>query len=138
MKKLAAAVVAAAMLAAVPALADQTSRAAPVTDGFLTIGGPKRLVARGVLRVPIRCSVECSTTTKTSLRLTDTNIPPDTATGHLTAGHPRKLVVSLNDAATQSIKEHPNASRMKVDVSAVRADTDAKVRAVKVFRFTSP
>jgi hypothetical protein len=138
LKKIAASVAAAAMLAAVPAFADQTSRAAPVTDGFLTIGGPKRLVARGVLKVPIRCSVECSTTAKTSLRLPDTSIPPDKVDGHLTAGHARKLVVSLNDAATESIQAHPNASRMKVDVSAVSDDSDAKVHAVKVFRFTSP
>jgi hypothetical protein len=126
------------MLAAVPAVADQASRAAPVRDGFLTIGGPKRLVARGVLRVPISCSVDCSTTAKTSLRLPDRSIPPDKADGHLAAGQARKLVVSLNDAATKSIKEHPNASRMRVDVTAVDTDTDAKVHAVKVFRFRSP
>jgi hypothetical protein len=138
LRKIAASVVAAAMLAAVPAAADQASRAAPVSDGFLTIGGPKRLVARGVLKVPISCSVDCTTTAKTSLKLPDTSIPPDKADGHLAAGQTRKLVVSLNNAATQSIKQHPNASRMRVDVSAVSTDTDDKVHAVKTFRFRRP
>jgi hypothetical protein len=126
------------MLAAVPAFADQASRAAPVSEGFLTIGGPKRLTARTVLRVPIRCSVECSTTAKTKLKLPDTEIPPSTATGHLQPGHSRNLVVTLNDAATETIQQYPNHSRMRVGVSAVSSSTDAKAHAVKVFGFTSP
>ena len=123
-------------MAAVPTVAAQTNRAAPVNDGFLTIGGPKRLEPAANLRIPIRCSVECSTKAKTKLTLPDKVIGPDTATGHLTAGHPRNLVVTLNDAAAEEIQNHPN-SRLRVAVSAVSSATDEEAHAVKVFRFTS-
>jgi hypothetical protein len=136
--KLAATLVAGLAMVAVPAFADSAGRAAPVTDGFLTIGGPKRLVAGSVLKVPIRCAIECSTTTKTKLNLPDDEIPPSKATGHLKPGKSRNLVVNLNDAATETITTHPNASRLRVSVSAVGDDTDTRVHAVKVFRFTTP
>ncbi len=138
MNRLAATVVAALALAAVPAFADSAGRAAPVTDGFLKIGGPKRLRAGSILKVPIRCAVKCSTTTRTKLHLPDDEIPPSKATGHLRPRKPRNLVVNLNDAATETITTHPNASRLRVGVSAVRDDTDTRVHAVKVFRFTAP
>lgn len=138
MKKLAATGVAALALAAVPALADQVTRAAPVKDGFLTIGGPKRLAAGSVLKVPIRCSVDCSTTTRTKLHLPEDEIPPSKAIGHLTAGHSRNLVVNLNQAATETITAHPNESRLRVGVSAVSDERDGRMHAVKVFHFTGP
>ena len=117
-------------------MADQLSRADPVRDGFLTIGGPETLTPAANLRIPIRCSVECSTKAKTKLTLPDKVIGPDTATGHLTAGHPRNLVVTLNDAAAEEIQNHPN-SRLRVGVSAVSSATDEEAHAVKVFRFAS-
>jgi hypothetical protein len=136
-KKLAVAVVAALALASVPALADSAGRAAPVRDGFLKIGGPKRLAAGDVLRVPIRCSVECSTKTKTKLSLPDDEIPPSKANGHLRANQSRNLVFNLNDAATETITNYPNDSKLRVAVAAVSDDSGARVHAVKVFRFTA-
>lgn len=138
MNKLAATLVAAMALVAVPAFAEKAGRAAPVRHGFLTIGGPKRLPAGAVLRVPIRCAIECSTTTRTKLKLPDDEIPPSKAKGHLRPRKSRNLVVSLNDAATETITTHPNASRLRVGVSAISDDTDTRVHAVKVFRFTTP
>jgi hypothetical protein len=137
LKKLAAAVAAALALASVPALADSAGRAAPVRDGFLKIGGPKRLAARAVLRVPIRCSVECRTKTKTKLKLPDDEIPPSKANGHLGAGKTRNLIVKLNDAATETITNYPDDSKLRVSVAAVSDLSGARVHAVKVFRFTA-
>ena len=130
MKKIAATAIAGAILAAVPAIA------APVHEGFLTIGGPDRLHPAINLRVPIRCSVKCHATTTTSLRLPDKLIGPDIAKSHLGAGSPRNLVVTLNQSATNEIVSHPN-SRLRVGVSAKSDITGEKVHAVRVFRFTS-
>jgi hypothetical protein len=132
LKRIAASIVAAAMLAAVPAAADQVSRSAPVRDGFLTVGGPEALTPSPNLRIPIRCSVECRTTAKTKL-VTPTNVVgPDTARGHLTPGHPRKLI------ATQDITENYSASRLRVGVRAVSSSSGAEAHAVKIFTFTGP
>jgi hypothetical protein len=136
LSKFAATVIAGVLLAAVPALADQPSSAAPVTDGFLTIGGPKRLAPQTNLRVPIRCAVDCATKALTTLRTPSDTIGPDKAHGHLREGVSRKLVVTLNDAAKADIEAHPN-SRLRVSVTAVSDDTGAQVHAVKVFRFTT-
>lgn len=125
-------------MSAVPALADEGhagSRAAAVTDDFLTIGGPKRLQPRATLRVPIRCSVGCDTTAKTKLQLPGSTIPPDIAKGHLAPGDPKNLIVTLNQSATETIKEHPNTSRLRVSVTAENSTTGERVQAVKVFKF---
>ena len=136
MKKIAATVIAGVLLAAVPAIAAQTSRSAPASDGFLTIGGPKRLQPQANLRVPIRCSVACNTTAKTRLTLPDKVIGPDKATGHMAPGNPKNLIVTLNDSATEEITSHPN-SRLRVSVSAVSDSSGEHVHTVKVFQFTS-
>jgi len=136
MKKIAATVITGVLLAAVPAIAAQTSRSAPATDGFLTIGGPKRLQPQANLRVPIRCSVACHTTAKTKLTLPDKVIGPDKATGHMAPGNPKNLIVTLNDSATEQITSHPN-SRLRVSVSAVSDSSGEHVHTVKVFQFTS-
>jgi len=108
---------------------------AAVTDGFLTIGGPKRLQPRATLRVPIRCSEGCDTTARTKLKLPGTTIPPDIASGHLAPNDPKNLIVSLNQAATETIKEHPNSSRLRVSVTAESSITGERVQSVKVFEF---
>jgi hypothetical protein len=138
LKKLAAFVLGGLLLTAVPAIADQASRAAPVSEGFLTIGGPKRLEPQATLRVPIRCSVECSTRARSKLHLPDTEIPPSTATGHLLPGKPRNLIVTLNEAATETIRTQSAESRLRVGVTAVDESSDERVHAVKVFKFESP
>jgi hypothetical protein len=135
-KKIAATVFAGVLLSAVPAIGAQTSRSAPATDGFLTIGGPKRLQPQVNLRVPIRCAVDCKTNALTTLTTPSDKIGPDKAHGELGAGVSRKLVVKLNDAAKSDIDAHPN-SRLKVDVSAVSDSSGEHVHVVKVFRFTS-
>lgn len=135
MKKLAVTLIGGLFLSAVPALADEASRAAPVRNDFLTIGGPKRLKARATLKVPIRCSVGCDTTARTKLKLPGSTIPPDIAKGHLAPRDPKNLIVKLNDAATDTIEEHPNASRLRVKVTAVYSTTGERVQATKVFRF---
>jgi hypothetical protein len=135
-KKIAATVIAGVLLAAVPAIAAQTSRSAPVSDGFLTIGGPKRLQPQVNLRVPIRCAVACKTTAFTTLTTPSDKIGPDKAHGQLGAGVSRKLVVTLNDTAKGDIEAHPN-SRLRVDVSAVSFGSGEHVHTVKVFQFTS-
>ena len=136
MKKIAATVFAGVLLSAVPAIAAQTSRSAPASDGFLTIGGPKRLAPQINLRVPIRCAVACNTNASTTLTTPSDKIGPDKAHGQLGAGASRKLIVTLNDAAKGDIEAHPN-SRLKVDVSAVSDSSGEHVHAVKIFRFTS-
>jgi hypothetical protein len=127
---------AAAMIVAVSAFAAPAIGSSPVKDDFLTIGGPKKLAPTSVLRVPIRCSEECSTTTKTRLLLPDTNIPPSNANGHLLADKPRNLVVTLNEAATQTIQTTPGTSKLRVAVTAV--SDGVRAHAVKIFGFTSP
>jgi hypothetical protein len=133
LRKIAAMTLAGALLAAVPALAQARASA---SDGFLHIGGASRLAAASDLRVPIRCSVDCDTTTLTKLTTPGDEIGPDKVTGHLNAGQVKKLMVTLNDNATQDIKEHPN-SRLRVTVTAVSSDGGTRVKAVKVFRFRS-
>jgi hypothetical protein len=133
LSKIAATVIAGVLMAAVPAFADQSSGAAPVTDGFLTIGGPKRLAPQKNLRVPITCAVACKTTAQTTLTTPSDKIGPDKAQAQLGAGVTKKLIVTLNDAAQADIEAHPN-SRLKVDATAVSGGEH--VHAVKVFRFT--
>jgi hypothetical protein len=135
LSKFAATVIAGVLLAAVPAFAQGPSPAAPVTDGFLTIGGPKRLTPHLNLRVPISCAVACQTRASTTLTTPSDVIGPDKAHGHLGAGVSRKLVVTLNDAAKADIDAHPN-SRLRVAVTAVSNAGGEKVHAVKTFRFT--
>jgi hypothetical protein len=132
LSKFAATVIAGVLLAAVPAFADS---AAPVTDGFLTIGGPKRLTPQINLRVPITCAVACKTRAVTTLTTPSDEIGPDKAHGQLGAGVSRKLIVTLNDAAKTDITEHPN-SRLRVAITATSIGSGEKVHAVKVFRFT--
>jgi len=137
LKKLLATAAAAAMLAAVPALAQEGHHHGDhaVTDEFLTIGGPKRLEARAKLRVPIRCSEACDTTATTKLTIPGSTIPPDTAQGHLAPNEPKNLIVNLNKAASDSIKKYPNASRLRVSVTAKSSITGQRVEAAKVFKF---
>ena len=138
MKKLLATAIAGAMLAAVPAIAhEHPGGHAAVTDGFLTIGGPKRLQPRAALRVPIRCSEPCDTEATTKLTTPGSTIPSDTASGHLAPNEPKNLIVNLNQAATEAIKEHPNASRLRVHVTAESSITGERTDAVKVFKFKS-
>lgn len=132
LNKLAVTAVAGTMLLALPA----SVAGIPVSDDFLTIGGPKRLEARSKLRVPISCSVECDTTAYTKLRLPDGKVT-DKATGHLGENSPRNLVVKLNDAATESIKEHPNAARLRVNVIAEDSGSGERAHVLRVFRFKS-
>jgi hypothetical protein len=131
LKKLAAIVIGGVLLTAVPAVAD------PVTEKFLKIGGPDRLAPRAKLKVPISCSVGCDTTARTKLKIPGTSIPPDVAKGHLAAGEPKRLVVKLNDTATETIKERPNASRLRVTVRA-ESNGGQRVTAEKVFEFRAP
>lgn len=135
MKTFAAAVIGGLLLAAVPALAGAPNRAVPVTDDFLTIGGPKRLAAKPKLRVPIRCSEGCDTTARTKLKLPGTSIPADVAKGHLAPGEPQRLVVNLNDAATETIRDRPGASRLRVTVRAESSSTGERASAEKTFKF---
>jgi hypothetical protein len=136
-KKIAATTAAAAMIVVVTAFAAPAIGSSPVKDEFLTIGGPKKLSPTSVLRVPIRCSEECSTTTKTRLLLADTNIPPSNANGHILPGKPRNLVVTLNEAATQTIQTEPG-SKLRVAVTATSENSGERAHAVKIFGFTSP
>ena len=138
MKKIAAMTAAVATLVAVTGFAASAIGAAPVKDEFLTIGGPKNLAPTAVLRVPIRCSVECSTKTKTRLQLFHTDIPPSHATGHLLAGKSRNLVVTLNDAATETIQTEPGTSKLRVAVTATSDASGNTAKAVKVFGFAQP
>jgi len=132
MKTLAATVIAGGLLFAVPALA---APSAPVHDGYLTIGGPKRLQPSANLRIPIGCSVACTTKTNTKLTTPTDVLGPDKATGHLAAGDSRSLIVTLNAAAKQDIQAHPN-SRLRVEVFATSSGSDEHAYAVKTFRFT--
>lgn len=131
MKKLAATLVGGFLIAAVPAVAD------PVSEKFLTIGGPDRLAPSGKLKVPIRCSVGCDTTARTKLKVPGSTIPADVVKGHLAPGEPKRLIVNLNDTATETIKERPNASSLRVTVRA-ESNGGEQVRAEKVFEFRAP
>lgn len=128
LKKLAATVIGGVLLTAVPAIAD------PVNEKFLTIGGPDRLAPSGKIKVPIRCSVGCDTTARTKLRIPGSTIAPDTAKGHLAPGEPKRLIVNLNDTATETIKERPNASSLRVTVRA-ESNGGERVKANRVFEF---
>jgi hypothetical protein len=131
LRKIVATTLAGALLAAVPALAQARASA---TDGFLHIGGASRLAATSNLAIPIRCSVDCETTTFTKLTTPGDEIGPDKVTGHLNGGKVKKLMVTLNSNATQDIKAHPN-SRLRVSVSAVSSDGGTRAKVIKVFRF---
>jgi hypothetical protein len=121
-------------LVALPAAAG----GAPVSDEFLRIGGPDRLTPKLTLKVPIRCSVECHTTVFTTLRIPGPNIGPDKTTGHLQPATPRKLLVTLNNSALQTIQDSYARSRLRVVVTAENAASGEKVRAVRVLRFSAP
>ena len=128
MKKLAATLVGVFLLTAVPAIAD------PVSEKFLKIGGPERLQPLAKLKIPISCSVGCDTTARTKLKLPGSTIAPDVASGHLAPGEPKRLIINLNDSATETIKERPNASSLRVTVRA-ESNGGERVKAEKVFEF---
>jgi hypothetical protein len=132
LKTLFATVFAGGLLLAIPAFA---ATSAPVHDGYLTIGGPKRLQPAAKLRVPISCSVACRTNANTTLTTPHEVVGPDKAKGHLGAGQSRNLVVKLNDAAKQEIEAHPN-SRLRVEVFATSNSDGEHAHAIKTFRFT--
>src|ERR671937_3175900 len=95
--KAAAAAIAVALVAVVPARAiTSTHHAAAVRSDFLTIAGPKDLVPAAELRVPLRCSVECDATAWSTLRTPNDHIGPDKAKGHLRPRVARKLIIDLN------------------------------------------
>jgi hypothetical protein len=119
------------LIAAVPAVAQ------PVKDGFLSIRGPDTLTPSAVLRVPLRCSVECKTKTRTTLKLVGDDVPPSLAQGHLQAGDPKNLIVQLNQNAIDEINASPDTSRLRVSVYAKSTDTGKRASAVKVFGFTA-
>lgn len=131
MKKLAATVIGGVLLTAVPAIAD------PVNEKFLTIGGADRLVPRATLKVPISCSVGCDTTARTKLRVPGSSIAADVVKGHLAPGQPKRLIVNLNNEAAETIKERPNASSLRVTVTA-KSNGGEQVKANKVFEFRAP
>jgi hypothetical protein len=131
-KKLAATVIGGVLLAAVPAVA------APVKDGFLSIRGPDTLTPTATLRVPLRCSVECKTNARTTLKLVGDDVPPSIAKGHLEAGNPKNLIVELNQNAIDEITANPDGSRLRVSVYAKSTATGERVKALKVFDFTAP
>jgi hypothetical protein len=131
-KKLAATVIGGVLLAAVPAVA------APVKDGFLSIRGPDTLTPTATLRVPLRCSVECETNARTTLKLVGDDVPPSIAKGHLEAGNPKNLIVELNKNAIDEITANPDGSRLRVSVYAKSTATGERVKALKVFDFTAP
>ena len=130
-KRIIAAAIGATLIAAVPASAD------PVRDGFLSIRGPDTLTLTPTLRIPLRCSVECKTRARTTLKLVGDDVPPSIAAGHLQAGDPKNLIVQLNHNAIDEITANPDGSRLRVSVSAKSTDTGKRVKAIKVFDFTA-
>jgi hypothetical protein len=130
-KKIVAAALGAALIVAVPAVA------APVKDGFLSIRGPETLTPSATLRVPLRCSVECKTKARTTLKLVGDDVPPSIAKGHLQAGDPKNLIVQLNQNAIDEINAQPDGSRLRVSVWAKSTETGERVHALKVFEFTA-
>ena len=119
------------LIAAIPAVAQ------PVKKDFLSIRGPDVLTPAATLRVPLRCSVECKTRTRTTLKLVGDDVPPSLAKGHLQAGDPKNLVVQLNKNAIDEINAQPDASRLRVSVYAKSTETGKRVKALKVFDFTA-
>jgi hypothetical protein len=120
------------LIAAVPAVAQ------PVKKDFLSIRGPDTLTPAATLRVPLRCSVECKTTTRTTLKLVGDDVPPSIAKGHLQAGDSKNLIVELNQNAIDEITAQPDGSRLRVSVYAKSIATGERVKALKVFNFTAP
>jgi hypothetical protein len=131
-KRVLATAIAATMIAAVPAVAD------PVKDGFLSIRGPDTLQPSATLRVPLRCSVECTTSARTTLKLVGDDVPPSIAKGHLEAGDSKNLIVELNQNAIDEITAQPDGSRLRVSVYAKSTATGKRAKALKVFDFTAP
>ena len=120
------------LVAAIPAMAQ------PVKRDFLSIRGPDALTPTATLRVPLRCSVECKTKTRTTLKLAGDDVPPSLAEGHLQAGDPKNLIVQLNKNAINEINANPDASRLRVSVYAKSTETGKRVKALKVFDFAAP
>jgi hypothetical protein len=131
-KRILATAIAATMIAAVPAVAQ------PVKDGFLSIRGPDTLTPTPTLRVPLRCSVECRTTARTTLKLAGDDVPPSIAKGHLQAGDSKNLIVELNNNALDEISANPDGSRLRVSVYAKSSATGKRAKALKVFDFAAP
>jgi hypothetical protein len=131
-KRILASAFGALLIAAVPAMAQ------PVKKDFLSIRGPDTLTPAATLRVPLRCSVECKTSARTTLKLAGDDVPPSIAKGHLQAGDPKNLIVELNKNAIDEISANPDGSRLRVTVYAKSTATGKRVKALKVFDFTAP
>jgi hypothetical protein len=123
--------------ALVPAAAasQATSSGATASAGFVRIGGADPLPARRKLRVPLRCSVVCRITTRAVLVLPGPNLGPLISTTMLSPGSPKDLVLTLNEPATQALKQNVGLARLKVRARAVNTDTGAVADAFRVFRF---
>jgi len=132
--------------AAALTLAGPTASAAPsgsqdqatASAGIVSIPADERLKARSKLRVPIRCTVICDVVTTFTLRLPGPNIGPRSLPGTLDPAAPQDLVIDLNNAATQTLKDSIGVSKLKVKARATDPATGAVNIARKTLRFKKP
>lgn len=122
--------------AAGPATAGEDT--ATVSAGFVAVKGPEKLKPRKRLQIPIRCSVDCHVKVTTRLVLPGTNVGPTVTTGDLSPTAPRNLIITLNDRARDSLREHFDAARLRVRVRAVDLVSGASALDRKKFRFKHP
>ena len=125
------------LLALLPVAAEgvATSSGATASAGFVRIGGPDRLPARRILRVPLRCSLVCRITTRAVLVLPGPNLAPPISTTTISPGNPKDLVLTLNGPATRTLKQNVPLARLKVRAHAVNPASGAVADAFRVFRF---
>jgi hypothetical protein len=138
MRKPVAAIVIAFLLALAPSAGAQAgpgSDTAAASGGFIRIGGPLRLPARKVLRVPLRSTTTCNVTTRAVLVLPGPDLLPQVSSTILRPAFPKDLVLTLNGPATRALKSNIGAARLKVRARAVDSASGAIATAFKVFGF---
>jgi hypothetical protein len=129
-------VIAALAAAAAPSAGGVASQPnATVSSGFVHIGGPNRLHARKMLKVPVTCSVDCNIRARFTLVLPGPNVGPQVVTGTLHPGIRKALFITLNGPALQALKDNIGRSKLKVRVHATDQATGATASDFKIFRF---
>jgi hypothetical protein len=108
--------------------------ATTVINGFLAIGGPKKLKVVKKLKIPVACAVECDILASSTLKIPGHKFTASTS-GHLQPSVPKVIPLKLIGDTAPVIRDHLGGSKLIVRVTATDSSTGQQVNAHKTFGF---
>jgi hypothetical protein len=109
--------------------------ATTVINGFLAIGGPKKLKVAKKLKIPVACQVDCDIVARSTLKLPGPNLGPVSSSGHIQPSASKVIILTLNGPAKAALKDGFKSSKLIVRVTATDSSTGQQVNANKSFKF---